>query len=82
MKIALGAKKKLGYINGDCEKPAMTDSYFDRWCKVDYMDTNSSKVLAMSKMVAGLYLLDSSSFSNEVVDVRFDSEGTEKIRSL
>lgn len=37
IKIALGAKLKLGFIDGKCEKPAEISSKFDQWIRVDCM---------------------------------------------
>lgn len=37
MKIALGAKTKLGFINGKCRQPDEKDARFQQWLKVDCM---------------------------------------------
>ena len=52
MKIALGAKVKLSFIDGRCQKPAESSPDYNKWCKVDCMVT--------------LWILNS--ISNETVD--------------
>ena len=37
VKLALGAKLKLGFINGKCEKPDNESRNFDQWNRVDCM---------------------------------------------
>ncbi|CAA0816560.1 Unknown protein, partial [Striga hermonthica] len=37
MTIALGAKRKLGFINGDIVQPDIDDDDYDEWKKVDWM---------------------------------------------
>ncbi|XP_071699597.1 uncharacterized protein [Rutidosis leptorrhynchoides] len=37
IKMALGAKLKLGFIDGTLAKPAVTDANFQRWTRCDYM---------------------------------------------
>ncbi|GKB96479.1 pyridoxal 5'-phosphate synthase-like subunit PDX1.2, partial [Tanacetum coccineum] len=37
VKMALGAKLKLGFINGTCVKPAMDGENLQRWIRCDYM---------------------------------------------
>ncbi|VFQ77473.1 unnamed protein product [Cuscuta campestris] len=37
--MALGAKSKLGFIDGTCKKPAITDPNYQRWIRTDYMVT-------------------------------------------
>lgn len=39
IKMALGAKLKLGFIDGTCVKPAVTDVNYQRWIRCDYMVT-------------------------------------------
>lgn len=35
--MALGAKAKLGFINGGCVKPSEVDDDYDKWLRADYM---------------------------------------------
>ncbi|GJX94425.1 retrovirus-related pol polyprotein from transposon TNT 1-94 [Tanacetum coccineum] len=37
VKMALGAKLKLGFIDGSCLKPSITDDNVQRWVRCDYM---------------------------------------------
>lgn len=37
IKIALGAKTKLGFIDGRCKRPEQGESKFEQWQKVDCM---------------------------------------------
>nr|GFA25326.1 hypothetical protein [Tanacetum cinerariifolium] len=37
--MALGAKLKLGFIDGTCAKPAIIDVNYQRWIRCDYMVT-------------------------------------------
>ncbi|GKA17681.1 hypothetical protein Tco_0697518 [Tanacetum coccineum] len=37
--MALGAKLKLGFIDGTCVQPAVTDVNYQRWIRCDYMVT-------------------------------------------
>ncbi|PWA57357.1 hypothetical protein CTI12_AA409170 [Artemisia annua] len=39
VKIALGAKLKLGFIDGSSPKPALIDPNYQRWVRCDYMVT-------------------------------------------
>ena len=39
VKMALGAKLKLGFIDGSCPKPTITDVNVQRWIRCDYMVT-------------------------------------------
>ncbi|GJX44353.1 putative RNA-directed DNA polymerase, eukaryota, reverse transcriptase zinc-binding domain protein [Tanacetum coccineum] len=39
VKIALGAKLKLGFIDGSCLKPDVGDAKLQRWIRCDYMVT-------------------------------------------
>nr|GEX69397.1 hypothetical protein [Tanacetum cinerariifolium] len=39
IKMALGAKLKLGFIDGTCAKPTVTDVNYQRWIRCDYMVT-------------------------------------------
>ncbi|GJV04360.1 pyridoxal 5'-phosphate synthase-like subunit PDX1.2 [Tanacetum coccineum] len=39
VKMALGAKLKLRFIDGSCHKPAITDENVQRWVRCDYMVT-------------------------------------------
>ncbi|GJY21662.1 pyridoxal 5'-phosphate synthase-like subunit PDX1.2, partial [Tanacetum coccineum] len=39
IKMALGAKLKLGFIDRTCVKPAVTDVNYQRWIRCDYMVT-------------------------------------------
>ncbi|PWA50557.1 hypothetical protein CTI12_AA471620 [Artemisia annua] len=39
IKMALGAKLKLGFINGTCVKPPLNDVNVQRWVRCDYMVT-------------------------------------------
>ncbi|PWA58271.1 hypothetical protein CTI12_AA392830 [Artemisia annua] len=39
IRMALGAKLKLGFIDGTCMKPALTDVNYHRWIRCDYMVT-------------------------------------------
>nr|GEU39175.1 hypothetical protein [Tanacetum cinerariifolium] len=39
IKMALGAKLKLGFIDGSCVKPATTSNDLQRWIRCDYMVT-------------------------------------------
>ncbi|XP_039121731.1 uncharacterized protein LOC120258408 [Dioscorea cayenensis subsp. rotundata] len=39
IQMALGAKLKLGFIDGSCRKPATTDQNLQRWIRCDYMVT-------------------------------------------
>ncbi|XP_071708952.1 uncharacterized protein [Rutidosis leptorrhynchoides] len=39
VKMALGAKLKLGFIDGTNPKPAVTDDTYQRWTRYDYMVT-------------------------------------------
>ncbi|KAK9104685.1 hypothetical protein Scep_021529 [Stephania cephalantha] len=61
MLIALGAKTKLGFIDGRCLKPDPTNSNVDRWIKVDYMAT-SWILNYISKEIVEAFLYTSSSF--------------------
>ncbi|KAJ0089079.1 hypothetical protein Patl1_33171 [Pistacia atlantica] len=40
MKLALGAKVKLGFINGQCKMPDESSPTFDQWRRVDCMVTS------------------------------------------
>ncbi|KAK6122554.1 hypothetical protein DH2020_043699 [Rehmannia glutinosa] len=40
VKISLGAKNKLGFIDGTVEKPELDSENYDQWKKVDYMITS------------------------------------------
>lgn len=40
IKIALGAKLKLGFIDGRCKKPSEDSDHFDQWIRVDCMVTS------------------------------------------
>ena len=40
MRIAMGAKLKLGFIDGRIQKPEEGTDEFDRWIRVDYMVTS------------------------------------------
>ncbi|KAJ8898907.1 hypothetical protein K2173_008400 [Erythroxylum novogranatense] len=59
MRIALGAKLKLDFVNGKCERPNEGSSDFDRWCRVDYMVT-SWILNAISKDIVESFLYASS----------------------
>lgn len=37
IKIALGSKKKLGFIDGRCKKPREDEANYDQWLKADCM---------------------------------------------
>ena len=37
MKIALGAKSKIGFIDGTCEVSSSDSPEYEHWKKVDYM---------------------------------------------
>lgn len=39
IKMALGAKLKLRFIDGTCKKPESTDSNYQKWIRCDYMVT-------------------------------------------
>ena len=39
VRMALGAKLKLGFIDGTCARPALTDVNYQRWIRCDYMVT-------------------------------------------
>nr|GEX60030.1 retrovirus-related Pol polyprotein from transposon TNT 1-94 [Tanacetum cinerariifolium] len=39
IKMALGAKLKLGFIDGTCAKPTVNDVNYQRWIRCDYMAT-------------------------------------------
>ncbi|KAL0436217.1 UNVERIFIED_CONTAM: Retrovirus-related Pol polyprotein from transposon RE1 [Sesamum radiatum] len=40
VKIALGAKLKLGFITGECKKPAADSEHYRQWIRVDCMVTS------------------------------------------
>ncbi|KAJ8756043.1 hypothetical protein K2173_024590 [Erythroxylum novogranatense] len=40
MRIALGAKLKLDFITGKCDRPQEDSPDYDRWCRVDFMVTS------------------------------------------
>ncbi|GKB33198.1 hypothetical protein Tco_0872599 [Tanacetum coccineum] len=39
VRMALGAKLKLGFIDGSCPKPGAEDADLQRWIRYDYMVT-------------------------------------------
>ncbi|KAK9135468.1 hypothetical protein Syun_014798 [Stephania yunnanensis] len=61
MMIALGAKTKIGFIDGRCIKPDSADPNLDRWIKVDYMVT-SWILNSISKDIVEAFLYTTSSF--------------------
>ena len=50
IKMALGAKLKLGFIDGTCMKPHVTDVKHQRWVRCNYMVTCS----ILNSMIAEL----------------------------
>ncbi|KAK4383884.1 hypothetical protein Sango_2739700 [Sesamum angolense] len=40
VKIALGAKLKLGFITGKCKKPAVDSEHYKQWVRIDCMVTS------------------------------------------
>ncbi|CAA0817942.1 Unknown protein, partial [Striga hermonthica] len=60
MMIALGAKTKLGFINGEVTKPSPNDSNFVAWRKVDWM-VFSWILNSVSKDIADSFLYAESS---------------------
>ncbi|PWA35075.1 hypothetical protein CTI12_AA612890 [Artemisia annua] len=67
VKMALGAKLKLGFIDGSCPKPAITDENVQRWVRCDYMVTcwilNS---MESHKHLLPVFSLNKLAFSNVV----------------
>ncbi|KAK9099581.1 hypothetical protein Syun_026626 [Stephania yunnanensis] len=61
MRIALGAKMKLGFIDGRCAKPTSSDPNFDRWIKVDCMVT-SWILNSIAKEIVDAFLYSSCAF--------------------
>lgn len=60
MKIMLGVKSKLGFIDGTCLKPIEDSEDFKRWRIVDYMVT-SWILNSISKDIVEAFLFVSSS---------------------
>ncbi|KAL0347665.1 UNVERIFIED_CONTAM: hypothetical protein Scaly_1782500 [Sesamum calycinum] len=40
VKIALGAKLKLGFITGECKKPAVDSEHYKQWVRIDFTVTS------------------------------------------
>lgn len=55
VKIALGAKTKLGFINGKCVKPVEHTEEYEQWVKVDCMVT-SWLLNSISKQIVQAFL--------------------------
>ncbi|GJX89087.1 retrovirus-related pol polyprotein from transposon TNT 1-94 [Tanacetum coccineum] len=50
VRMALGAKLKLGFIDGSCVKPDVGDTELQRWIRCDYMNINGLPTCDCGKM--------------------------------
>ncbi|XP_022859081.1 uncharacterized protein LOC111379875, partial [Olea europaea var. sylvestris] len=59
IKIALGVKLKLGFVNGKCEKPDSESKNFDQWNRVDCM-VRSWTLNSISKEIVEAFIFTTS----------------------
>nr|GEW34398.1 putative RNA-directed DNA polymerase, eukaryota, reverse transcriptase zinc-binding domain protein [Tanacetum cinerariifolium] len=55
VKMALGAKLNLGFIDGSCPKPIITDDNVQRWVMCDYMVTELSEAFLYAQSAYELW---------------------------
>ncbi|GJR76061.1 retrovirus-related pol polyprotein from transposon TNT 1-94 [Tanacetum coccineum] len=76
VKMALGVKLKLGFIDGSCPKPAITDENVQRWVRCDYMVTCwILKSMVTELSVAFLYAQSAYELWNEIAEIYGQSNG-------
>ncbi|KAL0378972.1 UNVERIFIED_CONTAM: Retrovirus-related Pol polyprotein from transposon RE2 [Sesamum radiatum] len=68
IKIALEAKMKLRFINGEATKPAKNDKDLEQWIRVDYMDHKTKAIVAVGSLIGKLYILNDKSFKKKQID--------------
>nr|GEV07024.1 hypothetical protein CTI12_AA427390 [Tanacetum cinerariifolium] len=77
IKMALGAKLKLGFIDGTCAKPAVTDVNYQRWIRCDYMVTcwtgTKEKKGKKGTRMAAQVTLDEHMIGNTPFDMGFEN---------
>ncbi|GJX75406.1 pyridoxal 5'-phosphate synthase-like subunit PDX1.2 [Tanacetum coccineum] len=79
MKMALGAKLKLGFINGTCIKPAMDGENLQRWIRCDYMKGMDRVMALLSTNSRENYPMKMQECSCNLVDKFLEIEGRSKL---
>lgn len=76
MIIALGAKSKLGFIDGNCVKPNERSEDLEQWKMVDYMVTSwILNYIAKELVEAFLYVSSSAQLWNEIKERYGEANG-------
>ncbi|KAL0308990.1 UNVERIFIED_CONTAM: hypothetical protein Sradi_5841300 [Sesamum radiatum] len=78
VKIALGAKLKLGFITGECKKPAVDSEHYKQWVRIDCTVT-SWLLNSITKNITDAFLYAKSARELWVeLEERFDRLGHDK----